>query len=46
LNEGSGVSVDTMVMERQMTFIARRMSPMTKGVYTREAGGKIIAATN
>jgi len=41
LNEGSGVSVDTMVMERQMTYIARRMSPMTKGVYSRSEGGNI-----
>lgn len=46
LNEGSGVSVDTMVMERQMTYIARRMSPMTKGIYTREAGGKVTGVTN
>ena len=37
LNEGSGVSVDTVVMERQMTFIARRISPILQGVYI--AGG-------
>lgn len=37
LNEGSGVSVDSIVMERQMTFIARRISPLFKGVYNREA---------
>lgn len=36
LNEGSGVSVDSIVMERQMTFIARRLSPLIKGVYNRE----------
>lgn len=36
LNEGSGVSVDSIVMERQMTFIARRISPLIKGVYSRE----------
>lgn len=36
LNEGSGVSVDSIVMERQMTFIARRISPLIKGVYQRE----------
>lgn len=41
LNEGSGVSVDTIVMERQMTYIARRISPITAGVYTREAGGQV-----
>jgi len=34
LNEGSGVNVDTIVMERQFTFIARRISPIIKGVYT------------
>lgn len=33
LNEGSGVNVDTIVMERQMTFIARRISPIISGVY-------------
>jgi hypothetical protein len=37
LNEGSGVSVDSIVMERQMTFIARRISPLIQGVYNREA---------
>jgi hypothetical protein len=41
LNEGSGVSVDSIVMERQMTFIARRISPIMKGVYQREIGGGI-----
>jgi hypothetical protein len=41
LNEGSGVSVDSIVMERQMTFIARRISPIMKGVYQRETGGGI-----
>lgn len=39
LNEMSGVSVDTIVMERKMTFIARRISPLIKGVYSREEGG-------
>lgn len=37
LNEGSGVSVDSIVMERQMTWIARRLSPIMSGVYTRSA---------
>lgn len=41
LNEASGVSVDTIVLERQMTYIARRISPMVKGVYSREEGGAI-----
>lgn len=39
LNEGSGVSVDTVVMERQMTYVARRVSPLIKGVYSRDEGG-------
>jgi hypothetical protein len=33
LNEGSGVNVDTIVMERNFTFIARRISPLIRGVY-------------
>lgn len=41
LNEGSGVSVDTIVMERQMTYIARRISPIMTGVYSRESGGQV-----
>jgi hypothetical protein len=41
LNEASGVSVDTVVMERQMTYIARRLSPLIKGVYSREQGGQL-----
>lgn len=41
LNESSGVSVDTVVMERQLTYIARRISPLIKGVYTREEGGRL-----
>ena len=41
LNESSGVSVDTIVLERQMTYLARRVSPMIKGVYSREEGGTI-----
>lgn len=41
LNEGSGVSVDTIVLAREMTYIARRVSPMIKGVYSRESGGVV-----
>lgn len=40
LNEGSGVSVDSIVMERQMTWIARRISPIMSGVYTRDTAGQ------
>lgn len=40
LNEGSGVSVDSIVMERQMTWIARRLSPIVSGVYTSGQGLK------
>lgn len=36
LNESSGVSVDSVVMERQVTWIARRISPMIRGTYSRE----------
>lgn len=38
LNESSGASIDTVVMARQVTWIARRMSPLIRGVYTRESG--------
>lgn len=39
LNESSGASVDTVVMARQVTWIARRMSPLIRGVYTRDEFG-------
>jgi hypothetical protein len=32
LNEGSGVSIDDIVLEQQMTFIARSISPWTRKV--------------
>lgn len=41
LNESSGASVDTVVMARQVTWIARRLSPLIKGVYTRDESGTI-----
>lgn len=41
LNESSGVTVDTVVIERQMTYVARRISPLIKGVYSRESGGTV-----
>lgn len=41
LNESSGVSVDTIVLAREMTYIARRISPMVRGVYSRESGGTV-----
>jgi hypothetical protein len=44
LNEASGVSVDSIVMEQQFTYIARRLSPMIKGIYSRSNGG-ILKAT-
>lgn len=28
-------------MERQVTYIARRLSPLVRGVYTRETSGAI-----
>jgi hypothetical protein len=41
LNESSGASVDTVVMARQVTWIARRMSPLIRGVYDRTDAGDI-----
>ena len=41
LNESSGASVDTIVLERQLTYIARRLSPMVKGVYNRDSNGTV-----
>lgn len=41
LNEASGASVDTIVLERELKYIARRLSPMVKGVYQREDGGSV-----
>jgi hypothetical protein len=41
LNDSSGVSVDTVVTERQLTYIARRISPLIRGVYSREQGGNL-----
>lgn len=41
LNESSGASVDTVVMARQVTWIARRLSPLIRGVYTRDSNGLI-----
>lgn len=35
------MSVDTVVMERQMTYIARRLSPLVRGIYTRETSGAL-----
>lgn len=41
LNESSGASVDTVVMARQVTWIARRLSPLIRGVYTRDDAGQL-----
>ena len=41
LNESSGVSVDSIVMERQVTYIARRISPLVRGIYTRDSEGTL-----
>lgn len=35
MNESSGVSVDSIVMERQLTYVARRLSPIITGVFNR-----------
>lgn len=41
LNEASGVSVDSVVMEKNYTWIARNISPLYKGIYTRTTTGAI-----
>lgn len=41
LNESSGASTDTVIMSRQFTWIARRLSPLIRGVYTRDSNGMI-----
>lgn len=43
LNESAGVSVDSVVMEKNYTWIARNISPLIKGVYYRAQGGMIKA---
>lgn len=43
LNESSGVSVDSVVMEKNYTWIARNVSPLIKGVYYRAEGGMMKA---
>lgn len=37
MNESSGVSVDSIVMERQLTYVARRLSPIITGVFNRNS---------
>jgi hypothetical protein len=45
MDESSGVSVDTIVMERQMSYVARRISPLMEGVYNRTAEGIMTGDT-
>jgi hypothetical protein len=40
LNEGSGVATDTVIMERQMTYVCRRVSPIMQGVYLRDSNSQ------
>lgn len=42
LNESSGVSVDSVIMERNYTWIGRNISPLYKGIYTRESNGSVV----
>lgn len=46
LDDSSGVSVDSIVMERQMSYVARRVSPLMEGIYYRDSkgllGGKVL----
>ena len=41
LNESSGAGIDTVQMSRNVTWIARRLSPLVRGVYTRDESGTI-----
>ena len=41
LNESSGAGIETVIMNRQVTWIARRMSPLIRGVYTRDEAGNM-----
>jgi hypothetical protein len=43
MDESSGVNVDSIVMERQMSYVARRISPLMEGVYYRSSSGIITA---
>lgn len=39
LNETSGVTINTPMIERQMTYIARKISPLIRGIYSRDENG-------
>ena len=39
LNESSGVTINSITTEVQMTYIARQMSPLIRGVYSRNENG-------
>lgn len=43
MNDSGGVSIDSMITERPMTWIARRMSPIVQGVHD---GGQNIIGRN
>lgn len=38
-NDSSGMTTDSQVLERKNTYVARMISPLIRGVYTREEGG-------
>lgn len=42
LNSGMGASIDTVVIERPMTFVARKISPVQQGVYKKTDGGLFV----
>ena len=42
LTDAGGVSIDSMVMERPITWIARRMSPVIEGVYSTANPGSFV----
>ena len=39
LNESSGVTINSITTEVQMTYIARQMSPLIRRVYSRNENG-------
>lgn len=39
VNEGMGASIDTVVLERPLSFVCRKISPICQGVYRSADGG-------
>jgi hypothetical protein len=43
VNEGMGASIDTVVLERPLSFVCRKISPICQGVYRSADGGMFKA---